>query len=106
MALIAASFSLSVLGVLSHIKPSVAQQIDNTSLFEGSQPNEYDSSDGSGLSSLDPMELYHQINLSRGRNPDQFSQDSQQGITDAAADFKRQQQQIQQQDQTSTEDNY
>ncbi len=58
-------------------------------------PNNYGLGNG-----FDPMSLIHNANLSRGRNFEDFVDDTNQNLNKAAEDFKRQQQQQLQQGST------
>ena len=42
--------------------------------------------------SFNPLDLIHRANLSTGRSTEEFSQESQQNLNNAADEFKRQQQ--------------
>ena len=101
--LVLVSISLTLGAVLGVSKPSVAQQSDPQLFNDSYQSNEQDSSGMNSLGNLNPMDLYHQINLNQGRNSDEFRQDSQEDIKDAASEFKRQQQEQMQQ---TTTDNF
>jgi hypothetical protein len=78
--------SLGLACTFSLINPSFAQsQSDENDAY---QSNEKDSMSGS-LGGLNPMDLIHNMNLSTGRNAEEFNQDSQTQIENSADEFKR-----------------
>ena len=48
----------------------------------------------SGGTDLNPFDLIHNARLGNGRSLEEFNQESQQNLDDAAAEFKRQQQEL------------
>lgn len=72
------------------LSPALAQ-IDSTD-NPNYQQNEYNSMTGPG--GLNPLDLIHRVNMGTSRTSEQFQSDSQQNLDNAATDFKRQQQQL------------
>jgi hypothetical protein len=62
----------------------------DTSTYQSNQKDPMHDAFGQGLN---PMDMLHKMNLAPGRNADDFNSDSQQGITSAAEQFKKQQKQ-------------
>ena len=86
-----ASLSLGAM-ISAFVKPAIAQQT-NPQDPSPYQENEYDSMGGSTFgNSFNPLDLIHRANLSTGRNTEEFSEESQQNLNNAADQFKRQQQ--------------
>lgn len=97
------SLSVSLLCLASWlylVAPSQAQF--NNSDGANFQPNEYDTL--TGPSGLNPMDFIHRANFGTMRDSQQFQNDTNQQINDAAADFKRQQQEQLQNQSPSPED--
>lgn len=82
------------LSTLAITETATAQNISNN-LNEPTnyQSNEYDPTLGPG-GSFDPMDLIHRATMGPSRNPSQFNEDTQKNISNAAEDFKKQQQQL------------
>lgn len=93
------AFSLTVglgtfLGAIALTDVSFAQSvnpIDNRER-DGYQTNEQNNLGGSlgGDSSFNAFDLIHRANMNRGRNMGEFDQDTNNGIQNAAEEFKRQ----------------
>jgi hypothetical protein len=82
------------LGAIALANPSFAQSvnpIDNRDR-DGYQTNEQDNLGGSlgGDSSFNAFDLIHRANMNRGRNLGEFDEDTNNGIQNAAEEFKRQ----------------
>lgn len=95
-------FSLSLgvsFGVLSLLAPKSFAQSTNLDTFEYSA-NEYDTLNGNR--SFNPLDMIHRANLQNGVSQEEFYQNSGAGIQDAAAEFKRQRQQLLEQQNNST----
>lgn len=99
-------FSLSVgvvFGVFSCFGQATLAQSTNPSTLGNSPTNEASATEGDSpinspvRGSLNPLDLIHQSNLGRSRGMGEFKQDSLQNINNAATDFKRQQQELLQQ---------
>ncbi len=81
-------------GVMSSFGQStLAQSINpqNPQGSDGYQSNEQDPG-GSSLGNFDPFQMIHNANLGASRTAEEFNSDMEQGIKDAAAEFKRLQQ--------------
>ena len=87
--------SLSILCIASWLylaSPSLAQK-NLEPVNDGYQSNEYDAMTGTaGAAGLNPMNIIHRANLGGFRDPREFQDETQRNLDDAAADFKRQQQ--------------
>ncbi len=66
------------------------------------QQNEYSSMTGPG--GLNPLDLIHRVNMGTSRTSEQFQRDNQQNLDNAATDFKRQQQELWQNQQQTDSD--
>ena len=87
-----ASLSLGAMIAVSYVKPAIAQQT-NPQDPAPYQENEYDSMGSSSFgNSFNPLDLIHRANLSTDRSTEEFSEESQQNLNNAADQFKRQQQ--------------
>ena len=101
------AFSL-IVGIISFLpQPAWTQSVNSPNPNNPSyQPNEYGSgSMGANGAGFDPFQLIHRANLSNSRNMEEFNQDSQTNIQNAAENFKRQQQEmlLNQQSESSTD---
>lgn len=100
------TFSLGILvGTISLGETTLAQSVnplDNRDR-DGYQTNEQDNLGGSigGDGSFNAFDLIHRANMNRGRNMGEFDQDTNNGIQNAAEEFKRQRDQQLQQTQPS-----
>ena len=84
----------TALGVTGLILPAQAQLFnDDPQSVDNLPTNEIDSLTGGG-GSFNPLELIHRANLNNKRNSATFILDTEQNLNDAAADFRRQQQQL------------
>lgn len=81
--------SISLIGMIGPMSMAVAQNIDPQS--DTYQQNEQDALYRD--ININPMDVIHNSNLSQSRNLEQFTQDTSQNINDAAAEYKRLQQQ-------------
>ncbi|MGF1479183.1 MAG: hypothetical protein ACFB4I_06795 [Cyanophyceae cyanobacterium] len=90
------------LAIALGLEPVLAQTFPNSDSTEV-QRNEYDPNSNSSLGTLNPTDLIHRANLSRSRNLQEFSEDSQINLGNAAEEYKRLQQERLQQ--TTTPDN-
>lgn len=83
---------VGISGVLALPTPSLAQSTTPA----GEKPftaNEVDPTKQGLGNGFDPMSLIHNANLSRSRTGEDFAEDTQRTLNDAASEFKRQQQQ-------------
>ena len=81
----------TALGVAGFILPAQAQFSDDPQRVDNLPTNEIDSLTGG---SFNPLELIHRANLNNKRNSATFILDTEQNLNDAAAEFRRQQQQL------------
>ncbi|MGK7876485.1 MAG: hypothetical protein AB4426_25280 [Xenococcaceae cyanobacterium] len=91
------TLSLSVgaaLGIMSSFGQSTLAQSTNPQESDGYQSSEYDSLSGTSTfgNSFNPIDLIHRANLGPGRSAADFSSDLDRNINEAAAEFKRLQQ--------------
>lgn len=84
--------SLSVAACLALITPCLAQVNPNSTNTDSFQSNEYDPATGS--SGLNPLDLIHRATMGNIRSPEEFREDSNENINNAANDFKQQQQEL------------
>jgi hypothetical protein len=84
-----AVFAVVLVGISGLGQSSLAQFTNKDS--EGYQSNEQDALYGSGSDGFNPMELIHRANLGNGRSSEEFDRDTQQNISNSAADFRKQQ---------------
>lgn len=78
-------------GLVAASAPAIAQQTNPQS--SPYQENEYDAMGSSTFgNSFNPLDWVHRANLSNGPSSEEFSQESQQNLHNAADEFKRQQQ--------------
>ncbi len=83
------SLGIILVGISGLGQASLAQFTNKDS--EGYQSNEQDALYGSGSDGFNPMELMHRANLGNGRSSEEFDRESQQNISNSAADFRKQQ---------------
>jgi hypothetical protein len=82
----------TILGVFASWGNVVNAQVSNNQNSEGYQRNEYDPLYGNGT--FNPSDLIHRAIQNPGRTSSEFGSDSDKNITDAAAEFKRQREQL------------
>mgnify|MGYP005844546573 CR=1 FL=1 len=80
------------------LSPALAQV--NSTDNPNYQQSEYNSL--TGPAGLNPLDLIHRANFGTSRTSDQFQSDSQQNLDNAATDFKRQQQELWENQQQTT----
>ena len=83
------TFSLALVLSPGIQQPTLAQFSNSNS--DGYQSNERDPLYGSDGINLNPMELMHRAGQMNDRSGEDFDRDSQQNITNSAADFRKQQ---------------
>ena len=83
--------ALSLGAIGSSFERAIAQPVNpQDSTY---QENEYDAMGSSSFgNSFNPLDLIHRSTLSNGPSSEEFTQDSQQNLNNAADEFKRQQQ--------------
>jgi hypothetical protein len=91
---IVASFSLgTALSFLCVGESATLAQVANPNESQPFQSNEVDSLGGSTFgNSLNPFDLIHRNNMGPGRSANEFSSDMHKSLDDAAAEFRRLQQ--------------
>ena len=81
--------SLVLIGVHRSAFAQTAGDLDGIGSFPSNERDSF-----SGGSDLNPFDLIHNARLGNSRSIEEFNEDSQQNLDDAAADFKRQQQEL------------
>ena len=83
-------YILFTLGTLLVNSPSVFAQPLNSPTSDGEfQSNEQDANGSSFGNSFKPLDLIHRVNLSNGRDAEEFNNDSAVNINNAASEFKK-----------------